>query len=324
VTDDGAGTPVAGRRVLVTGGAGFIGSHVVLALIDAGADVVVADRLLYGHPHDESIEIDLTEAGAADEVLGPEVDAVVHLAAATSVLKSVALPAETYATNVAITAALLERARKVGTGTFVFASTNAVVGPAERLPIDESTPLRPLTPYGATKAAAEMLLSCYRSSYDIRGVALRLTNVYGPRMAGKDSIVPRLMRAARSGATFEIYGDGQQLRDYVFIDDVVAAVLLGLGGRGDGPVIIGSGSSTSVLDLIETVRRVTGAELPSYQGPAKPGEMAKVIVDIGRARSLGWQPSVSLHDGLARVWSSWAADAPDAAGDLGGAGTVVR
>jgi UDP-glucose 4-epimerase len=140
-------------------------------------------------------------------------------------------------------------------------------------------------------------------------------------MAGKDSIVPRLMRAARSGAKFEIYGDGQQIRDYVYIDDVVAAVLLGLRGQGDGPLIIGSGASTSVLDLIETVRRVTGADVPSYQGPAKPGEMAKVIVDTARARSLGWQPTVSLHDGLARVWSSWADDETLATTDLDGPGT---
>jgi UDP-glucose 4-epimerase len=321
VTEDGADQPVAGRRVLVTGGAGFIGSHVVHALHDAGADVVVADRFPSDHPSVESIEIDLTEPDAADKVVGPEVDAVVHLAAATSVLRSVARPAETYTTNVAVTAALLEAARRGGTRTFVFASTNAVVGSAERLPIDESTPLRPLTPYGATKAAAEMLLSCYRSSFAIRCLALRLTNVYGPRMAGKDSIVPRLMRAARSGAKFEIYGDGQQIRDYVYIDDVVAAVLLGLRGQGDGPLIIGSGASTSVLDLIETVRQVTGADVPSYQGPAKPGEMAKVIVDTARARSLGWQPTVSLHDGLARVWSSWADDETLASTDLDGPGT---
>jgi UDP-glucose 4-epimerase len=317
VTAAGTEQPVAGRRVLVTGGAGFIGAHVVHALHDGGADVLVADLRPSRHPGIESVQVDLTDADAIERALPQGVDAVVHLAAATSVLRSVARPAETYAANVAVTAALLERARQTGTGTFLLASTNAVVGAAERLPIDESTPLRPLTPYGATKAAGEMLLACYHSSYDMHTMALRFTNVYGPQMAAKDSIVPRLMRAARTGTTFEVYGDGQQLRDYVFIDDVVAAVLMGLGGQGDGALVIGSGSSTSVQDLIATIQDITGAQLPFRHVAAKAGEMARVVVDISRARSLGWRPAVSLHEGLARVWSSWADDAALAAPDLG-------
>jgi UDP-glucose 4-epimerase len=324
VTAGGAESPVAGRRVLVTGGAGFIGSHVTRALHDSGADVLVADLFEAPHPDVESIQIDLTDTGAVDKALTAGVEAVVHLAAATSVLLSVQRPAETYAANVAMTAALLEQARQTGAGTFIFASTNAVVGAAERLPIDETSPLQPLTPYGATKAAAEMLLSCYHSSYGIRTMALRFTNVYGPQMARKDSIVPRLMRAAREGATFEVYGDGQQLRDYVFVDDVVAAVLAGLAGPGEGALVIGSGTSTSVLDLVETVRDVTGAEVPILQGAAKAGEMSKVVVDIARARQLGWRPAVRLRDGLARVWSSWQDDAASAVHDRGGAQAATR
>jgi UDP-glucose 4-epimerase len=299
--------PVEGRRVLVTGGAGFIGSHVVRALHGRGAEVVVADNRPCTYPGIESLLVDLTDPGAVERALSPGVEAVVHLAAATSVLQSVVRPAETYAANVAMTAALLEQARRIGTSTFLFASTNAVVGAAERLPIDESAPLQPLTPYGATKAAAEMLLSCYRASYHMRTMALRLTNVYGPAMGGKDSIVPRLMRAATTGTTFEVYGDGQQIRDYVFIDDVISAVLLGL-SSGQGALVIGSGTSTSVQDLIATVGEVTGAAVAFRHGPAKAGEMAKVLVDIGRARSLGWRPVVGLRDGLARVWSSWGED----------------
>jgi len=299
-----------GRRVLVTGGAGFIGSHVVRALVGHGAEVTVADLRPCVEAGARSVVGDLTDPGAVEAALDPGTEAVVHLAAVTSVLGSIERPVETFQTNVALTAELLERARVAGVGTLVLASTNAVVGSGggERR-IDEWSTLRPLTPYGATKAAGEMLLSASTSSYDVRGVALRLTNVYGTGMGLKDSVVARIMRAAESRATFEVFGDGRQVRDYVYVDDVVAAVLLALTADVAGPLVIGSGTSTSVLGLLDQAREATGAALPVRHVPPKSGEMAGVAVDNGHARSLGWRPTVDVADGLARVWEAWGAGA---------------
>jgi UDP-glucose 4-epimerase len=316
---------VTGRRVLVTGGAGFIGAHVVRALAQRGDDVVIADWRPCAEGGFESVLVDLRDADAIDRVLQAGVDTVVHLAAATSVLRSVERPAETFATNAAVTAALLERARQIDVRTFVFASTNAVVGVADHVPLNERSPLLPLTPYGATKAAAEMLLSGYASAYGMRCPALRFTNVYGPSMGTKDSIVPRLMNAARSGSTFEVYGDGRHLRDYVYVDDVVSAVLLAMNADASGPIVIGSGTSTSVLELTTMVRDITGAPLRLRHVAPKPGEMARVVVDNALAgRLLGWRPAVGLLDGLARVWASWpdSADVADVVGPVGAGARV--
>ena len=297
---------LSGRRILVTGGSGFIGRHVVSDLLDAGAYVRVVDLQPHPDPEVEIVRGDIAEQDVLDAALGGGFDGIVHLAAVTSVLRSVEHPELTFRTNVAATSALLESARAAGATALVFASTNAVTGPMEAPAITEAAALRPLTPYGATKAAGEMLMSAYTAAYGLRCAVMRLTNVYGPGMQAKDSIVARLMRAIRLGRTFEIYGDGRQVRDYVHAADVTAAVRLGL-TREDwaGPIVVGSGRSLSVLEVVEAVRAVTGAELDVRHGAARAGEMPAVIVDPSRAHALGWSPDFTLEEGLVGVWDEW-------------------
>ncbi len=311
---------LAGRRMLITGGSGFIGRHVVADLLGAGAHVRVVDLEAHVDPEVEIVRGDIGDRDVLDAALEGGFDGIVHLAAVTSVLRSVEHPEAAFDANVAATAALLEAGRAAGATALVFASTNAVAGRIQGPAITEAVTLRPLTPYGATKAAAEMLMSAYTASYGLRCAALRLTNVYGPGMQAKDSIVARLMRAIRLGKPFEIYGEGHQIRDYVHCSDVTAAVRLGLQrDEWAGPMVIGAGRSLSVLEVIDAVRAVTGAELEAWHGPARAGEMPAVVVDPSRAAAAGWSPRIRFEDGLAGVWEEWLSIHPDAVARNNGA-----
>jgi UDP-glucose 4-epimerase len=298
---------LAGERLLVTGGAGFIGRTVVGALLDRGAEVTVCDQVPFpaAGVKIETILGDLRDPAVRDKAVQPGLTGIIHLAAVTSVLGSLRDPVGVHEVNVDATAGLLELARLREVPHFVLASSNAVTGDVGAQTIHEGLPLRPLTPYGATKAAGEMLLSGYAGGYQLATCALRLTNVYGQGMAHKDSMVPRLMRAALSGQTIQVYGDGTQRRDFVHIDDVVAGLLVAWRARHVGPLIIGAGHSVSVLELIAAVRQVTGRDIPAEHVPAKPGEMPAVIVSVERARALGYTPSMSLEAGLATVWADF-------------------
>jgi len=293
---------LAGARVLVTGGSGFIGTRVVAALIAAGAEPIVADLNPHADPDVPIVLGDLRDEDVRRRAVTPGLDGIIHLAALTSVLKSIETPGDVYRTNVDMTAGLLELAREHQVPRFLFASTNAVTGDVGSTPIDESLPLRPLTPYGATKAAAEMLISAYSACYGVTGTALRFANVYGPGMHAKDSMIPRLMRAARDGGGVQIYGDGEQVRDFIHVDDVVQALFIAWRTGHVGPLVTGSGVSNSVNELVDAVRVVTGAELPATPVPAKPGEMPAVVLNPALLRSLGHTPSYDLKAGLATVW----------------------
>ena len=316
------------QRVLVTGGSGFIGRHVVSALAAAGAQVRVVDLQAHPDPEVEVVRGDIADPEVIEAAFDGGFDGVVHLAAVTSVLRSVQRPELTYQTNVAGTHRVLEGARAAGVRALVFASTNAVTGPMLDPAITERSSLRPLTPYGATKAAGEMMMSAYTAVYGIRCTAVRLTNVYGPGMQAKDSIVARLMRAIRLDNSFEVYGDGLQVRDYGHVADVAGGMLMALtNATWSGPIVIGAGTSLSVLDVVDVVRRVSGAELPVTHGPARPGEMPAVIVDPARAHAAGWSPQFDFTTGVTGVWDEWkdleiegalafhGADAPPASGD---------
>ncbi|MEV5960591.1 NAD-dependent epimerase/dehydratase family protein [Kribbella sp. NPDC051952] len=291
------------ERVLVTGAAGFIGRAVVAALRGRGVAVTAVDREPPDPTWDDGVHVvtgDLADQEVCISAFETRPTAVVHLAALTSVLKSVEAPMQTFAQNVTITQVLLELSRGSGVDRFVLASTNAVVGDVGTSTITADLPLRPLTPYGATKAACEMLLSAYSGSYGMATAALRFTNVYGPGMSHKDSFVPRMMRAALKDEGVRIYGDGEQRRDLVFLDDVVAGILLALDKRYDGRAIIGSGRSVSVLEMVETVRKLTGRAVPAEHIEAPAGEMPAVVVDI--TNDLGYAPTMSLERGFGRTW----------------------
>lgn len=299
-------SPAAGHHVLVTGGAGFIGRHVVDSLRAAGHRVTVADLNDFGDAAVPCITGDLCDPQLRDTVVTTDTDAIVHLAAATSVLGSIERPVEVHRTNVEMTAGLLEAARRCGVATMVLASTNAVTGDVGQRTITEDLPLLPLTPYGATKAAGEMLLSGYAGSYGMRAPVVRLTNVYGGGMSHKDSFVPRLMRAAASGSSVQIYGDGEQRRDLVHVSDVARAITQAVAGWPSGPVIIGGSRSYTVNEIAQAARDATGRDIAAERGAPKPGEMPAVVVDIARARSLGYEPQVSLIEGMRTAWRDFA------------------
>jgi len=292
-------------RIVVTGGSGFIGRHVVAALRARGDEVTVADRNAFPDGDIDLALGDLRHADVVEGAVADGTDAVVHLAAVTSVLMSAKDPHAVFETNVGATELLLERCRTIGVKRFVFASTNAVAGNVGAGTIDESTLPRPLTPYGATKAAAEMLFSAYSASYGMTTVALRFTNVYGPGMEKKDSVVARLMRCALSGGTIQVYGDGEQLRDYLFVADAVAAIELGLGLDHPETITIGSGQSVSMNELWQTACRVTGVAIEREHVTAKPGEMPAVIVDTSHAKALGFSSATDLAAGLAATWDDF-------------------
>jgi UDP-glucose 4-epimerase len=295
-------------RVLVTGGAGFIGRRLVRALLAEGHEVTVADLRTFPDTAVRSVIGDLCDPEVPARAVRPGTEVIIHLAAVTSVLGSVQDPVSTHRLNVDATARLLELARENEVETFVLASTNAVVGggsaPGEV--ITERAVLRPLTPYGATKAAAEMLLGSYASCYGITGAALRFSNVYGPGMAEKDSFIPRLMRAARDGEGVQVRGDGSMLRDVVHVDDIVQGIGVAWRARHNGPLILGAGHSVSVSDMVATARRVTGAPIPAEHVPVGPGEMPAVVLDISAATALGYRPAYDLEAGMATVWPDFA------------------
>ena len=293
-------------RVLVTGGAGFIGRRLARSLAREGHEVTVLDLRPFQDATVTSLIGDIRDTSDVTRAVQPGLDAIFHLAALTSVVDTIKDPAGTYATNVTGTFNLLEAARAAGVKAFLLASTNAVVGNVGDAVITERSPMRPLSPYGATKAAGEMLLSAYAGVYEIATCSMRFSNVYGPGMEAKDSFIPRLMRAARDGKGVQVRGDGTMMRDVVHVDDIVAAVTAAWQAGHVGPVIFGSGQSVSVNDMVEAARSVTGAPIPVEHVPVGPGEMPAVRVDTSVAQGLGYKPAYDLKAGLATVWPEFA------------------
>lgn len=292
-------------NVLITGGSGFIGTHLVNLSLNYADSVTVVDLASSSNPEVNHIQCDIRNLQTMLSRMPSSIDTIFHLAARTSVLESITDPQTTFRTNVLGTQNVLEIGRMLGASHYLTSSTNAVVGNFEGDTITESAILNPLTPYGSTKAAAEMLAHSYSASYGVASTMLRLTNVYGEGMWKKDSIVPRLMRTALGKGQFAIYGDGDQFRDYVHVSDVVNAFITLANKSFTGPVIIGSGESVTVKKLISMVSEVVGAPIPYSQVEAQQGEMRGVKVTNQLAKNLGVEFKVNLKEGLQRVWQDF-------------------
>jgi UDP-glucose 4-epimerase len=300
-------------RAVVTGGAGFIGSHVVDALLARGDEVHVLDDLSNGkrenvadgaHLHEGDIRSDTARLFGDVE---PEL--CFHLAAQADVRVSVERPDHDADVNVVGTLRVLEAAREHGTKV-VFSSTGgAIYGECDG-PAAEDHPRNPLAPYGVSKLAGEEYIAAYNRLYGAGHVSLRYGNVYGPRQDphGEAGVVAIFMSRLRDGETPRIFGDGKQTRDYVFVADVVAATLAA--AEQDGGVFnVGTRIETSVLDLYERIQRAAGIEREPEFADARPGEVQRSVLDAARAeRELGWAPRHSLDEGLDATWA-WIASA---------------
>jgi UDP-glucose 4-epimerase len=292
-------------RALVTGGAGFIGSHLVDALLERGAAVAVVDDLSSGKrerlPEDVPLHVgDIADIGPVAEAERPDV--VFHLAAQADVRKSVADPAFDARVNVGGTAAVLEAARVSGARRVLLASTGgALYGEDVPLPTPEDAALAPFSPYGASKAAAETYLALYTRLYGLSTLALRFGNVYGPRQDphGEAGVIAIFAGAAVEGRTVTVFGDGTQTRDYVYVGDVVAGFLAAADAAATGAVNIGTGVETSLLDLVAAIG------VTAEHQPARTGEVARSCLDVERADDvLGWRAEVPLGEGLERTLAS--------------------
>jgi UDP-glucose 4-epimerase len=294
-------------RAIVTGGAGFIGSHVVEALLARGDEVVAVDDLSRGKRENLPegallVETDIREPLEA-RFEGAEV--CFHLAAQVDVRASVERPDHDARVNVLGTVSVLEAARQHGTQVVFSSSGGAIYGECDG-PVSEDAERRPLAPYGVSKLAGEEYLAAYNRLYGTRHTSLRYGNVYGPRQDphGEAGVVAIFLGKLAAGEAPRIFGDGRQTRDYVYAGDVARATLAAAGQDG-GVFNVGTGVETSVLELYELCRRVAGSSLEADLAPARLGELQRSVLDPSRAeRQLGWRPEMKLEEGLGRTWES--------------------
>lgn len=320
---------MSGLRVLVVGGAGYIGSHMVQSLLEAGHHPVILDDLSKGHrdliPGGDFIYGNCGDASLLDGLfLGHRIDAVMHFAAFSLVGESVQRPLDYWQNNVGNTAVLLQAMLRHGVKRFIFSSTAAVYGEPARVPIDEDLPSQPTNPYGASKAAVERMLAEARVASGLQYVSLRYFNAAGAHPGGRigerhdpeTHLIPLVLKVATGERpSISVFGtdyltrDGTCLRDYVHVCDLARAHLLGLDalvdGRPFGIYNLGSSVGCTVLEVIETARRVTGHAIPTVVSGRRPGDPAVLLASSERARrDLGWQPQYeSLEQIVETAWN---------------------
>ena len=312
-------------RTLVTGGSGFIGSHLVDALLARGDEVAVVDNLFTGRRENLASALeagaelhteDVTDLAAMSRVFEDfEPEVVFHLAAQPHVTRSVNEPVLDLRINVEGTITLLELARRTGPRQIVFASTGGAIygeGEGRELPLDERADVLPFSPYGQSKRAAELYLGLYERLYDVPSIALRLANVYGPRQDpyGEAGVVAIYSLAMQTGKQPIVFGTGKQTRDLIYVEDVVEAFIAAAESDARGAYNIGTGKETSVLELGEALAPLCGTEFQPRMDPPRPGEVQRSSLSSGRAtETLGWRAEVDLDEGLRRTAESFAPEA---------------
>ncbi|HLU68041.1 MAG TPA: NAD-dependent epimerase/dehydratase family protein [Kofleriaceae bacterium] len=306
---------------LVTGGAGFIGSHTVDALVAAGWQVVVLDDFSTGKRENlrqwqGDARVEVIAANVADGLFAPlhqvtrrrgPVQRIIHLAAQTSVVYSIENPLDEVRTNYTGTVQVLDYARRTGVARVVFASSAAVYGDVAALPVAEEADCRPLSPYGIDKRAAELWLGYHAAVHGLAAVPLRFFNVYGPRQdpsSPYSGVISIFVDRAMSGRELVVFGDGEQTRDFIYVSDVVRAILAAAASpAGDGqPINVATGRETTVNQLASEVARLCGSQAGIRHAEARPGEILRSVARVSRARErIGFAAEVALADGLART-----------------------
>jgi UDP-glucose 4-epimerase len=299
-------------RVLITGGCGFIGSNLVHKLVESDPSVqlrVFDNESLGKRAHldnyqGEFIRGDLRDAEALSDALA-DVDAVVHLAADTRVINSIEDPVHNFEVNVRGTLNLLEGMRARGVRRLINASTGGAILGDVTPPVHEEMLPRPASPYGAAKLAVEGYCSAFGASYGIRSLSLRFSNVYGPRSYHKGSVVAEFLKRVAADETVVVYGDGSQIRDYVFVEDLCGGIVSALSSDATGAIQLASGRPVTISALLETIGEVVApAPLRVEHRPFRDGEVRATFCDIGKARrELGYEPVTPLHEGLIRTWA---------------------
>ena len=294
-------------RVLVTGGAGFIGSQIADAHAARGDEVIVVDSLVGGNRDFVTrsarfYQMDIRDRGLRDLLTTERPQVVNHHAAQVSVSASVKDPLFDAEVNILGTLRLLEHCVAAGVQQLIFASTGgALYGDPETLPADESTPVRPLSPYAASKYGAEAYIGLFQRAHGMRACCLRYANVYGPRQDphGEAGVVAIFSRALLDGRPATIFDDGEQTRDFVYVDDVVRANLTATDRRVDGAINIGTGTATSVNTVYAVLARAAGVSAPPRHVAPRHGDVRHITLAAGRARArLGWEPAVDVETGL--------------------------
>ncbi len=301
---------MSGESILVTGGAGFIGSHLVDRLVELGYDVTIVDDLSSGqrerlNPKARFYNIDIRSPDLERALEEVRPKWVCHFAAQIQVLASLREPLMDADVNIRGSLNLLEGCRRYGIHKLIFASSGgAVYGEPDYLPCDESHPVRPLSPYGASKYAFEVYLGLYKQTYGLDYTVLRYANVFGPRQDpyGEAGVVAIFAKAMLDGRVPVINGGGDQERDFLMVEDAVESVTLALEKGGGQVYNIGSGTGASVNRIFSLLKSISGYSGSAQHGPAKPGEVFKIHLDASLAeKDLGWRPRVSLEEGLSRT-----------------------
>ena len=297
------------KTVLVTGGAGFIGSHLVDRLISLGHRVVIVDDLSTGRLQNLNRDAtfyhtSINHPGLAEIFEREQPNVINHHAAQVSVTQSVKDPVKDAEVNIQGTLRLIELSRRYGVEKFIFSSSGGTLyGEPSYVPCDESHPVNPLSPYGLSKRVAEEYLELYRHTYRLNHVILRYSNVYGPRQDphGEAGVVAIFAMAMLEGKQPRIYGTGEQERDFVYVDDVVDANVLAI-EEGRGAYNVGTAQGTSINRVFELLKGIIKYRWGPVYGPARPGEVFKISLDSSKCeKEFGWKPKVSLEEGMART-----------------------